>query len=130
MKRPDSLAEVVRRVRNGRAFGPTLGEFLDDFYGQPDRRQTMTASMPWWVPSGSIWHVAGTSLFLAGQNHPSRFLHRPYFTTPIEKLKAMLLVQSPYSQKIQTIAKPGVIRRQGRLRGCPPLPSMRRLGEA
>jgi hypothetical protein len=37
---------------------------------------------------------------------------------------------TPYSQKIQTIAKPGVIRRQGSLRGCPPLPSMRRLGEA
>ena len=35
-----------------------------------------------------------------------------------------------YSQKIQTIAKAGVIRRQGSLRGCPPLPSMRRLGEA
>ena len=68
MKRTDSLAEVVRRVRNGRAFGPTLSEFLDDFYGQPDRRQTTTASMPWWVPSGSIWHVAGTSLFLAGHD--------------------------------------------------------------
>ena len=36
----------------------------------------------------------------------------------------------PYSQKIQTIAKSGVIRRQGSLRDCPPLPSMRRLGEA
>jgi hypothetical protein len=35
-----------------------------------------------------------------------------------------------YSQKIQTIAKAGVIRRRGSLRGCPPLPSMRRLGEA
>jgi hypothetical protein len=32
----------------------------------------------------------------------------------------------PYSQKIQTIAKPGIIRRQGSLRGCPPLPSVRR----
>ena len=28
-------------------------------------------------------------------DHPSRFLHEPYFTTPIEDLKAMLLVQSP-----------------------------------
>jgi hypothetical protein len=39
-------------------------------------------------------------------------------------------ITTPYSQKIQTIAKPGVIRRQGSLGGCPPLPSMRRLGEA
>jgi class 3 adenylate cyclase len=40
------------------------------------------------------------------------------------------VLTAPYSQKIQTIAKPGLIRRQGSLRGCPPLPSMRRLGEA
>jgi hypothetical protein len=26
---------------------------------------------------------------------PSRFLHQPYFTAPIENLKAMLLAQSP-----------------------------------
>jgi len=31
----------------------------------------------------------------AWTNHPSRFLHEPYFTTPIENLKAMLLAQSP-----------------------------------
>ncbi|MBV8738071.1 MAG: hypothetical protein JO007_12590 [Alphaproteobacteria bacterium] len=28
-------------------------------------------------------------------DNPSRFLHEPYFTTPIENLKAMLLAQSP-----------------------------------
>jgi putative transposase len=39
-------------------------------------------------------------------------------------------IRTPYSQKIQSIAKPGVIRRQGSLRGCPPLRSMRRLGDA
>jgi hypothetical protein len=26
---------------------------------------------------------------------PSRFLHRPYFTTPIEGLKALLIAESP-----------------------------------
>jgi len=31
----------------------------------------------------------------AWTDDPSRFLHEPYFTTPIEKLKAMLLAQSP-----------------------------------
>jgi hypothetical protein len=50
MKRPDSLAEVMRRVRNGGAFGPTLSEFLDDFYEQPDRRQTMITEEPDTLP--------------------------------------------------------------------------------
>ena len=31
----------------------------------------------------------------AWTNDAKRFLHEPYFTTPIENLKAMLLVQSP-----------------------------------
>jgi hypothetical protein len=31
----------------------------------------------------------------AWTNDPRRFLHNPYFTTPIENLKAMLLAQSP-----------------------------------
>jgi hypothetical protein len=31
----------------------------------------------------------------AWTNNPRRFLHEPYFTTPIENLKAMLLAQSP-----------------------------------
>ena len=40
-------------------------------------------------------------------------------------------IVAPYSQKIQTIAGPGVIRRQGSLTGCPSLrSSMRQLGEA
>jgi pimeloyl-ACP methyl ester carboxylesterase len=47
-----------------------------------------------------------------------------------EYLEKLVIINCRYSQKIQTIAKPGIIRRQGRLRGCPPLPSMRRLGEA
>ena len=38
------------------------------------------------------WNLRGMP---AWTDHPSRFLHEPYFTTPIEKLKAMLLAQSP-----------------------------------
>ena len=40
---------------------------------------------------------------------PSRFLDEPYFTTPIENLKAMLLAQSPLAfrrRMIFTEAKP------------------------
>src|SRR6516165_10276418 len=51
-------------------------------------------------------------------------------TTQMPRGLAVGFLENPYSQKIQTIAKAGVIRRQGSLGGCPPLPSMRRLGEA
>jgi hypothetical protein len=84
----------------------TLSEFLDEFYINPERRAAMIAdepprladarnnsllgaigehlARPWNLPTVPPW-----------ADHPSRFLHDPYFTTPIENLKAMLLAQSP-----------------------------------
>jgi hypothetical protein len=106
MNRPDTLAEVAQRVNGGAAFGPTLSEFLDEFYMNPSRRAAMIADEPphlgdprdhamlgavsehlarrWNLPAAPAW-----------TDDSSRFLHEPHFTTPIENLKAMLLVQSP-----------------------------------
>jgi hypothetical protein len=106
MNRPDTLAEVARRVSAGAAFGPTLREFLDEFYMNPERRAAMIADEPPILENtrhhamlGAVgehlarrWNLDGVP---AWTDHPSRFLHEPYFPTPIEKLKAMLLVQSP-----------------------------------
>lgn len=106
MNRPNTLAEVARRVSAGAAFGPTVSEFLDEFYMNPARRAAIIAEEPprlddarehamlgavgehlarrWSLPAVPAW-----------TDHPSRFLHEPYFTTPIENHKAMLLAQSP-----------------------------------
>jgi hypothetical protein len=46
MNRPNTLAEVARRVSGGAAFGPTLSEFLDEFYMNPERRASMIADEP------------------------------------------------------------------------------------
>src|SRR5258706_15209909 len=46
MKRPNTLAEVAAKVDAGAAFGPTLSEFLDEFYVHPERRQAMIADEP------------------------------------------------------------------------------------
>jgi hypothetical protein len=105
MNRPATLAEVARRISAGAAFGPTLSEFLDEFYQNPPRRAAMIADEPIRLANtrehavlGAVgehlarrWNVA----IPAWTDDPSRFLHEPYFTTPIENLKAMLLVQSP-----------------------------------
>jgi hypothetical protein len=105
MNRPNTLAEVARRVSAGAAFGPTLREFLDEFYMNPEQRAAMIADQPPRLEDardhamlGAVgehlarrWNVA----LPAWTDDPSRFLHEPYFTTPIENLKAMLLAQSP-----------------------------------
>ena len=105
MQRPGTLAEVARRVSAGAAFGPTLSEFLDEFYQHPERQQTMIAGKPERLADirehatlGAIgehlarrWNLDAP----AWTDDPSRFLHEPYFTTPIENFKAMLLAQSP-----------------------------------
>jgi hypothetical protein len=46
MKRPNTLVEVAQRVNSGTSFGLALSEFLDEFYGKPDRRQAMIAEEP------------------------------------------------------------------------------------
>jgi hypothetical protein len=105
MNRPDTLAEVAYRISAGAAFGPTLSEFLDEFYRNADRRAAMIADEPARLGDprehailGAVGEHLARRWSLAvptWTDHPSRFLHEPYFTTPIENLKAMLLAQSP-----------------------------------
>ncbi len=105
MKRPNTLAEVAARVNAGAAFGPTLSEFLDEFYGHPERRQAMIADEPARLADdrehamlGAVGEHLARRWALAvpaWTNDTMRFLHEPYFTTPIENLRALLLAQSP-----------------------------------
>jgi hypothetical protein len=105
MKRPGTLAEVAGRISAGAAFGPTLSEFLDEFYQHPERRAAMIADEPIRLADsrehamlGAVGEHLARRWGLAvpiWTDDPSRFLREPYFTTPIENLKAMLLAQSP-----------------------------------
>jgi len=46
-RKPESLGEVVRRVRAGeQKFDPSLREFLDSFYANVDSRQQALAERP------------------------------------------------------------------------------------
>src|SRR5258708_1665578 len=84
MKRPNTLAEVAARVNAGAAFGPTLSEFLDEFYEHPMLGAVGEHLARRWALAVPAW-----------TNDTMRFLHEPYFTTPIENLRALLLAQSP-----------------------------------
>ena len=130
MRRPDTLAEVARRVSAGAAFGPTLREFLDEFYVHPERRQAMIADEPAPLADAREHATLGAvAEHLARRwdlavppwtDHPSRFLHEPYFTTPIENLKAMLLAQSPLAFRRRLIFTEAEPLRRARMPRAPP----------
>lgn len=106
MNRPSTLNEVARRVLDGtQTFEFALSEFLDEFYADPIMRAVMLTEEPPALPDrrqhaalGAVaehlarrWDVAIPTWC----DTPSRFLDEPWFTTPLDGLKAMLLVQSP-----------------------------------
>ncbi len=106
-RRPNTLAEVAERRQAGEAFGRLLSEFLDQFYqALPSGcAQAMIAMEPAALDDArehALLGAAGEHLarrwklsIPAWTNDPSRFLKRPYFTSPVEGLNALLLVASP-----------------------------------
>lgn len=104
--RPDTLAELARRVRAGeQEFWPALREFLDEFYLHPARRAAAIAAAPAALDDpvqhallGAVGEHLARRWGLAipdWTDDPTRFLKRPYFTSPIEDWKARLIVESP-----------------------------------
>jgi hypothetical protein len=101
------LAEVARRRNEGEEFALLLVEFLDTFYGalEPGCAQALIADEPETLAQaeehallGGVaehlarrWHLAIPDWV----NDPSRFLRRPYFTSPLEGFKALLIAESP-----------------------------------
>lgn len=108
MTRPNILADAAwRRNAGEQEFAPALAEFLDTFYGALARGSAgllIAAEPPPLDDPQEHAFLGGTAEHLARRwnlvipawtEHPSRFLHRPYFTTPLEGLKALLLAESP-----------------------------------
>jgi hypothetical protein len=107
MTRPPTLAEVARRRNAGEDFSLLLREFLDEFYAAlpTEAAAALIATEPEPL-SDSREHafLGGVGEHLARRwkltispwtDDPSRFLRRPYFTTPMEGLKALLIAESP-----------------------------------
>jgi len=105
--RPATLAEVAQRRNEGEELAPLLAEFLDTFYGALERHeaQPLIADEPERLARaeehallGAVgehlarrWHLA----IPEWSNDASRFLARPYFTSPLEGFKALLIAESP-----------------------------------
>jgi hypothetical protein len=107
MPRPATLAEVARRRNGGEDYSILLREFLDSFYIALRHGQGQAAIAE--EPEALVDAHEHAFLGAAGEHlarrwnlaipawtgAPSRFLKRPYFTTPLEGLKALLLAESP-----------------------------------
>jgi hypothetical protein len=106
MNRPNTLAEVADRLKaDKQSMHVAMAGFLDSFYTQPERRQAMIDPEPQLLRDAILdATVGGVGEHLARRwnltipawtEHPGRFLKQPYFPTPLEKLKPMLIAQSP-----------------------------------
>jgi hypothetical protein len=108
MNRPHTLAEVARRRNAGeQEFSEGLREFLDEFYGalRAGKAADLIEAAPEPIEDrrqhaflGAVGEHLARRWNLpipAWTEDASRFLKRPYFTTPLEGFKAMLLVESP-----------------------------------
>lgn len=97
---------MAARANDGtQPFDMALRELLDEFYLHPERRDAMLAEPPPTLADRRDHAFLGAvAEHLARRwgrpippwsDAPDRFLRRPWFPTPLEELKAMLLVQSP-----------------------------------
>jgi hypothetical protein len=107
--RPKSLAEVAALTLDGGSFDRCLANFLDEFYASPSPEALSRSPMFLSEHFGEIGRVqdaylAATAEELArahGLTAPDwaaddvRALHRPWFASRLEGLRAVLLRESP-----------------------------------
>ncbi len=106
---PRTLAEVAELVMRGESFDLCLGNFLDGFLAGPSEAALAPepARLAEKVPErGHIQdaYLAATAEWLAWKFNlhaprwafdESRSLHRPWFASQLESLRAVLLIESP-----------------------------------
>ena len=104
-RKPGSLEEVVRRFKAGeQKFDPSLREFLDSFYANPDSRQQAIEERPASIDAVHDAYVAAVAEHLArvyGLRIPDwsevhgNGLREPFFAGGLQSLKGVLLAESP-----------------------------------
>lgn len=113
--RPSTLAEIASRARQGSDFGMLTREFVDELaHKTPDQVAQSVAEEP-----QGPWRSAVHKAFLAAMaehyarraglkspawaEQPECFLDRAHFGTPLQSLRAHLLIASPPAFKRRLI---------------------------
>ena len=105
--RPETLTEVLDRIRKGEPRVIALCEFLDEFYTRPEDRPGMIAEDPGFLDDDiyDAW-IGGVGEHLARRwglrvpawiEDPRRFLDHPWFPDDAELLRPYLISKSPPS---------------------------------
>ena len=117
--RPETLTEVLDRIRKSEPRVIALCEFLDEFYTRPEDRPGMIAEDPGFLDDDiyDAW-IGGVGEHLARRwglrvpawtEDPRRFLDHPWFPENTKLLKPYLIAESPMSfrrRQIFTEAEP------------------------
>jgi hypothetical protein len=104
-RKPNSLGEVVRRVKAGeQKFDPSLREFLDWFYANVNARQRAIKERPDSIDAVHDAYVAAVAEHLArvhglpipewSETHGNE-LREPFFAGGLQSLKGVLTAESP-----------------------------------
>jgi hypothetical protein len=104
-KKPASLREVIRRVKAGeQKFDPSLREFLDSFYANPDSRRAAIEERPEPIDAVHDAYAAAVAEHLARvyglpipewtETHGNG-LREPFFAGGLQSLKGVLVAESP-----------------------------------
>jgi hypothetical protein len=103
--KPKTLCEVVGRVKRGeQEFDPSLREFLDAFYANPNSRQAALKDRPDSIDAVHDAYIAAVAEHLSqsfGLPLPEwteahgNDLHEPFFAGGLQSLKGVLTVESP-----------------------------------
>ena len=104
-KRPRTLCEVARRVKNDeQKFDTAVLEFLDSFYAYPELRSSAITDRPELIDALRDAYLSAVAEHLArlyGLPIPEwtelqgNDLHRPFFAGGLESLKGVLVAESP-----------------------------------
>ena len=104
-KRPATLREAVRRVKDGeQGFDVAIREFLDTFYSSPERRNETISQRPEKIDPLRDAYAAAVAEHLANvyslevphwTEEQGNDLHRPFFAGGLDSLRGVLFAESP-----------------------------------
>lgn len=112
-----TLAEVAQSVIAGGSFERSLANFLDDFYASPSQGALSKEPSLIAPAKGQLGRVQDAYLAAVAEELARRFclpppawaaaeerrMHRPWFASPLDSLRAVLLVESPPSFRARNL---------------------------